>query len=112
MKCLAWGSVVGGVIALAAMAYGCQMGLKEPEFGWMAGIVVAGLGVCVGLLVFLISLIVGLVAKAAAKHSNPAGGQVPNIRSEQGVAPQSATRAELDSEGGDQPQPESKPRPR
>jgi hypothetical protein len=108
MKCLAWGAVVGGVIALAAMAYGCQMGLKEPEFGWMAGIVVAGLGVCVGLLVFLISLIVGLVAKAAAKHSIP----VPNIGSEQCVAPQSATRAELDSEGGDQPQPESKPRPR
>jgi hypothetical protein len=31
---------------------------------------------------------------------------------QQGVAPQSATRSESDSEGGDQPQPESKPRPR
>ena len=31
---------------------------------------------------------------------------------EQGVAPQSATRPESDSEGGDKPQPESEPRPR
>lgn len=31
---------------------------------------------------------------------------------EQGVAPQSATRSESESEGGDKPQPESKPRPR
>jgi hypothetical protein len=31
---------------------------------------------------------------------------------QQGVAPQSATRSESDSEGGDQPQPEAKPRPR
>lgn len=31
---------------------------------------------------------------------------------EQGVAPQSATRSESDSEGNDKPQPESKPRPR
>jgi hypothetical protein len=31
---------------------------------------------------------------------------------EQGVAPQSATRSESDSEGGDKPQPESKARPR
>jgi len=30
----------------------------------------------------------------------------------QGVAPQSATRSELDREGGDNPQPESEPRPR
>ncbi|WP_200274412.1 hypothetical protein [Luteolibacter pohnpeiensis] len=32
--------------------------------------------------------------------------------SEQGIAPQSATRSELDSEGGEKPQPESEPRPR
>ena len=31
---------------------------------------------------------------------------------EQGVAPQSATRSESNSEGGDKPQPESEPRPR
>ncbi|MFC7338202.1 hypothetical protein ACFQY0_13490 [Haloferula chungangensis] len=33
-------------------------------------------------------------------------------KAEQGVAPQSATRSESDSEGGDKPQPESEPRPR
>ena len=33
-------------------------------------------------------------------------------KAEQGVAPQSATRPESESEGGDNPQPESKPRPR
>ena len=35
----------------------------------------------------------------------------PN-KAQQGVAPQSATRSESDSEGGDKPQPESEPRPR
>lgn len=33
-------------------------------------------------------------------------------KAEQVVAPQSATHSELDSEGGDKPQPESEPRPR
>jgi len=33
-------------------------------------------------------------------------------QAEQGVAPQSATRSESDSEGGDKPKPESEPRPR
>lgn len=33
-------------------------------------------------------------------------------KAEQGVAPQSATRSESDSEGGNKPQPESEPRPR
>ena len=35
-----------------------------------------------------------------------------NQNGQQGVAPQSATRSESDSEGGDKPQPESEPRPR
>lgn len=35
-----------------------------------------------------------------------------NKNTEQGVAPQSATRSESDSDGGDKPQPESEPRPR
>lgn len=88
VKCLASGSVVGGVIVLAAVSYGCQMGLKESEFGWMAGIVVAGLGVCAGLLVFLIFLIVGLVAKLAARQGNPSSGQAvalgpPDTKSDQ-----------------------------
>lgn len=39
-------------------------------------------------------------------------GRAGKSQSEQGVAPQSATRSESDSEGGDKPQPESKPRPR
>jgi len=41
---------------------------------------------------------------AATKHRKKNG--------EQGVAPQSATRSELDSGGGDKPQPGSEPRPR
>ncbi len=38
--------------------------------------------------------------------------QAEIIKAEQGVAPQSATRSESDSEGGDNLQPESEPRPR
>ena len=42
----------------------------------------------------------------------PAIDRALQNRAEQGVAPQSATRSESDSEGGDKPQPESQPRPR
>lgn len=44
------------------------------------------------------------------------GQQLPvpevEVKAEQDVAPQSATRSELDSAGDDKPQPESEPRPR
>jgi hypothetical protein len=40
------------------------------------------------------------------------GRKAEFTKAEQGVAPQSATRSELESEGGDKPQPESEPRPR
>lgn len=63
MKYFISGSLVGGVIAFAAVSYGCKMALEEPEFGWMAGLFVACLGVCGGTLVFLTFLIVGLVDK-------------------------------------------------
>jgi hypothetical protein len=117
IKCLASGSVVGGVIVLAAVSYGCQMGLKEPEFGWMAGIVVAGLGVCAGLLVFLVFLIVGLLAKVATSQIKPPSGQAaaagpPDIKSEQAGAGEPATRSESDSEGSDKPQPDAEGRSR
>ncbi len=39
-------------------------------------------------------------------------GKPETKEGEQGVAPQSATRSESDSEGGDKPQPESEARPR
>ncbi|MCP5543413.1 MAG: hypothetical protein H7A49_05860 [Akkermansiaceae bacterium] len=74
-KSLATGGVVGSLIFLAALAYGCRMGLEEPEFGWMAGAMVAALGLVGGFVAFLISLVVGLVAKgveAAAKKSKEA----------------------------------------
>ena len=45
-------------------------------------------------------------------YADVEAGYVELTKAEQGVAPQSATRPESDSEGGDKPQPESKPRSR
>jgi tetratricopeptide (TPR) repeat protein len=47
-------------------------------------------------------------------HAPPLRKQIAELKtnSEQGVAPQSATRSESDSEGGDKPQPESEARSR
>ena len=49
---------------------------------------------------------------AALKLSVPFGSYAGQTKAEQGVAPQSATRAESKSEGSDKPQPESKVRSR
>jgi hypothetical protein len=83
VKCLVSGCIVGGLIALAAVSYGCHMALKEPEFGWMAGIVVAGLGLCSGFLVFLTFLMVGLLAKLVASRSKPASERKAAVEEEQ-----------------------------
>jgi hypothetical protein len=48
---------------------------------------------------------------SSAKHGPTHESREPT-NAEQGVAPQSATRSEPDSKGGDKPQTESKPRPR
>ncbi len=60
---------------------------------------------------------VGRPAKATLEDRSVMGlfkllDGIAKKKSQQGVAPQSATRSELDSEGGDKPQPESKERPR
>jgi hypothetical protein len=100
VKCQASGAVVGGLIALAAMSRGYKMGLDEPEFGWIVGIGVAALGVCAGLLVFLIFLTVGLVVSRSKppRERQAAEGGPPETDSEQGGAGQPATRPELKSE--------------
>lgn len=51
-------------------------------------------------------------AKFIATHPIEAMTSDPQIQAQQDVAPQSATRFESDSEGGDNPQPDSESRPR
>ena len=53
-----------------------------------------------------------LLAKIATAYGIPAKHTVDQTKGEQGVAPQSATRSESKSEGGDKPQPESEARSR
>lgn len=55
---------------------------------------------------------IGFDPKAMERLLKEAGFSSEDLKAAQGVAPQSATRSESDSEGGDKPQPESGPRPR
>lgn len=95
----------GGLLFLAVLSLIIALAVIAGSI-WVSrdGMVTVTLIVALFGLLALIS--VGAAVSSAIKFTS-------EIRiAEQGIAPQSATRSESKSEGGDKPQPESKPRPR